>query len=341
MIDLAGEAGGGQLLRSALTLSAHTGRPFRMTSIRENRPDPGLKAHHLTAVRLVADCCGATVSGDTLGSTTLTFRPDAIRAGSYTADIGTAGSVALLFDTLVPLASSIDEPLTVRATGGTAVAWAPPVRYFLSVKLPLLDQFGLSVDCTTHRVGYYPTGGGVVTTTVHPATLSPLRLRQRGRLEAVHIFSEASVDLEPAAVADRQATTAADALTDRGFDPTIVASEHVETNAPGSSLVLCGIYEQSRLGVSELGRRGKPAEAVAFDAVEHFCRLHETDAVVDEHMADQLLIFLALAGGSVRIPRLTDHVRSNRELISHFGYRIEQTDCSDGSVIFTAETPTQ
>ncbi len=341
MIELDGEAGGGQLLRSALTLSAHTGRPFRMTSIRGSRPAPGLNAHHLAAVRLVADCYEATVSGAKLGSTRLTFRPDTIRAGSYTADIGTAGSVALLLDTIVPLACSLSEPLTVRATGGTAVAWAPTIRYFSAVKLSLLAQFGLSVDCITHRVGYYPTGGGVVTTTVHPATLSPLRLTTRRGLKTVDIFSEASTDLEPASVADRQATTAADALAERGFDSTIIASEHVETGATGSSLVLCGVYDRSRLGVSELGKRGKPAEAVATDAVDHFCRLHETGAVVDEHMADQLLVFLALAGGTVRIPQLTDHVRSNRELISNFGYRIKQTDCSDGSVILTAGTPTR
>lgn len=319
MITIDGAGGGGQLLRTALSLSAVTGRAFEMERIRVDRPEPGLKPQHLAAIDVVGDCCDAERSAVDPGSTTLAFRPGDPRGGSYDAAMGTAGSLTLLFDALLPVAVRLDEPIELRATGGTDVKWAPPIDYYRSVKLPLLARYGLDADADRERTGYYPAGGGEATLRAGPSTGRPLSLDARGELERVDVYSKASERLEAALVADRQAEQARERLEGAGIPVEVRRREHAPTDSPGSSLLLRGVYDRTLLGVDEFGERGRPAEAVGDRAVDRFLALHAGDATVDEHTADQLAVFLALWGGSVRIPRVTAHIESNLDVLRAFG----------------------
>ncbi|MFC6835783.1 RNA 3'-terminal phosphate cyclase [Halomarina ordinaria] len=326
-----GSAGGGQVLRTALSLAAVTGRAVDVDDVRGSRPAPGLHPQHLACVECVAAACDATVEGAELESPAVAFDPGPIGGGDLRYDLPTAGSVSLLFDALLPLAVALDAPLTVTATGGTDVKWSPPLASLQHVKLPLLARVGLDATVTRERTGFYPAGGGKATLTVRPSTLSPLSLTERGPLERVAVHSRASASLAGAEVADRQANAAAEALSAVGFSTTIEEVAYDDTASPGSSLLLVGEYGGTRLGVDALGERGKPSEAVAADAVEAFEDLHEAGVVLDPHLADQLLVFLALAGGDLLAPAMTDHLRTNCDVLSAFGYEVTLEEHPDGT----------
>lgn len=330
MLELDGSAGGGQLLRTALSLAVVTDTPFRIESIRGDRPTPGLAAQHLAAVNLVATYCDAEVEGAELGAEAVTFVPGDRRRSSLAAHVDTAGSVTLLCDTILPIAAA-DGPVELTATGGTDVKWAPTVAYYRRVKLPLLATWGLDADCDLERTGFYPVGGGEVTLTVTPSSLSRFDIETRGPLERVDVYSKAAVDLADSEVADRQASHAATRLDEMGVPADVASVDYVEADSPGSSLLLRATYDGAVAGFSALGERGRRSEDVAEATLTDFGQFHAGDAPVDEHMADQLLVLLAIAGGRVRIPRLTDHVRTNLELIAAFGSDIEATSRPDGT----------
>jgi RNA 3'-terminal phosphate cyclase (ATP) len=338
MLTVDGTEGGGQLLRTALSLSTITGTPFRIEDVRGARPTPGLKPQHLAAVRVVADYCDATVEGAELGADALTFRPGDERRTTLDVDVGTAGSVTLLFDTALPIAVTGDEPLELTATGGTDVKWAPTMAYHRLVKLPLLADCGIEADVELTRTGFYPAGGGEATLRSAPSSLSPLDLDRRGDLERVEIYSTAAESLSDRTVADRQAEGAREELAAADLPADVRRVEYVETDSPGSSLLLRGVYEEGLVGVDALGERSRTAEAVADDAVQEFRAVHATDAAVDPFMADQLLVVLALAGGRVRIPTLTDHVRTNLDLLAQFGSDVAVDRRADGTLVVAAST---
>ncbi|WP_276278702.1 RNA 3'-terminal phosphate cyclase [Haloarcula regularis] len=307
-----------------------------MENVRGSRPDPGLKPQHLAAVEVVADLCGAAVDGADLDSDTVTFRPGDDRRSAVATDIGTAGSVTLLFDTVLPIAVTTDEPLLLTVSGGTDVKWSPTVGYHRWVKLPLLSRWGLEADIDLLATGFYPAGGGRAVLRTTPSTLAPIELDRRGALERVDVYSTAAAVLEDRNVAARQAAHAKDELEEAGFTTEVQRVAYPETRSPGSSLLLRGVYEHTMTGVDALGERGRTSEAVAEGAVERFVALHETGAPVDEHMADQVMVFLALAGGRVRLPRVTDHVRTNLDLLAAFGGDIALTEHQDGSATLRA-----
>jgi len=325
MLELDGSDGGGQLLRTALSLAVVTDTPFRIESIRGDRPTPGLAAQHLAAVNLVATYCDAEITGAELGAEAVTFEPGDRRRSSVTAGIDTAGSVTLLCDTILPIAAVADDPVRLRATGGTDVKWTPTAAYYRFVKLPLLAAHGVDADFDLEATGFYPAGGGEVTLTVTSSSLSRFALDSRGDLERVDIYSKASTDLAEREVADRQAAHAETRLDGMGIPVDVASVDYVAAESTGSVLLLRATDGRRVAGFSALGERGHTAEDVADDAVDAFERFHASDATVDEHMADQLLVLLALAGGEIRIPRLTAHVRTNLDLIRAFGSDIEAT----------------
>ncbi|EJN58719.1 RNA 3'-terminal phosphate cyclase [Halogranum rubrum] len=339
MLDVDGSAGGGQMVRTALALSMVTETPIRLTNVRGSRPTPGLRPQHLAGVRVSESVSDATVSGVDVGATELTFAPDTVSGGDYQYDIGTAGSVTLLFETLLPLATTLDEPLSLRATGGTDVKWSPPIAYYERVKLPFLARFGLDADTTLHRSGFYPAGGGRATLRLGPSSLSPIECTERGPLERVTVHSKASTSLESASVATRQADAASEALADDDVDHVVTEPAYVPSTSPGSALLLEATYRESLAGFDALGERGTSSEAVAEEAVESFRTFENTSAVVDDHLADQLLVFLALAGGRIRIPRVTPHVRTTIDVVEAFGGELVCTDSPDGTVVVEASKP--
>jgi len=337
MLEIDGGAGGGQLLRSSLSLAAVTRQPVTVTNVRGSRPEPGLKPQHLTALELLAEACDAAVEGAALGSETVTFEPSTPRGGHIEADVATAGSVTLVFDALLPLATALESPLRATVTGGTAVAWSPPLATVRHVKHPLCREVGLLTFLTRHRSGFYPAGGGQATLSLAPSSLSRLSLADRGTLRGGRIYSLASRDLAEAAVARRQADAAESALEAAGIEVLERHAGSVAAESTGSVISVELSYERSRAGFDALGEPGKPAADVASDAVDDAIAFDETDAAVDRHTADQLLVVLALAGGELAIPERTDHVEASLALLEQFGFELAVDRTADGWLVSAPE----
>ncbi|WP_306053471.1 RNA 3'-terminal phosphate cyclase [Natronococcus wangiae] len=372
MRELDGSKAGGQFVRTALTLSVLENEPVRLENVRGDRPDPGLAHQHLAVLETMAELCDADASGADLGAETIEFDPGLsdeggsgngnggnsgtarLGGGSYAVDIGTAGSVTLLFDALLPLAAVLESPLSVAVTGGTDVAWSPPLDYARQVKLPLLGRYGLVASCEVDRRGFYPDGGGRATLRLAPSTLESLDLAERGDLEGVRLYSTESASLADRDVAHRQLEGALERLDlagarsgdgdsdESGSAGGLEVLERQERTAaspsPGSALVIRVDHGTGIAGFSALGERGKPAERVGEDAADAANRFLEASAAVDPHMGDQLLVYLALAGGRVRLPAVTDHVETSRELLASFGLETVLERERDGEAIVSLES---
>ncbi|AEH36690.1 RNA 3'-terminal phosphate cyclase [Halopiger xanaduensis] len=354
--ELDGSSAGGQFLRTALGLAVLENEAVRLENVRGDRSTPGLRHQHLAVLETMVEICDANVSGAELGAETVAFDPGLsmddgadsgpnghpkLEGGEYAVDIGTAGSVTLLFESLLPLATILESPLRITATGGTDVKWSPPLDYFRYVKLPLLRRYGLTAACEVDRRGFYPDGGGRATLHLGPSELEPIELAERGPLEAVRIYSTESESLADRDVAFRQVEGALERLAvddlERGGSDSgsREPAERRETTAaspsPGSALVVRIDHGTGIAGFTALGERGKPAERVGEDAADAANRFLEREATapVDRHMADQLLVFLAIAGGRVRVPEVTDHVAASRELLEAFGVSIDLEEGGD------------
>jgi RNA 3'-terminal phosphate cyclase (ATP) len=307
--------GGGQVLRTALTLSVALGRPFRIARIRAGRRRPGLQRQHLVAVEAAAAIGAANVTGAALGSSRLVFEPAACVPGRYRFDIGSAGSACLVAQTLLPALARCDRPSQVRVVGGTHNRAAPPFEFLSRTYLPLLSRLGVRASVRLDRHGFEPAGGGVLMVDVHPArALGGLDLLQRGRITSRR--ARAVVSGLPQQVAERELGVVADRL---GWAGDELAVEAVEADCPGNVLLL----ELGSETVTEVfvgfGLRGKPAEAVAGEAVGAAQRYLQADVPVGEHLADQLLVPLALGGGGRFVsPPPSAHFATNVEVIRSF-----------------------
>jgi RNA 3'-terminal phosphate cyclase (ATP) len=346
MLELDGGEGGGQLVRTALSLAVLDGRAFELSDVRAGRPEPGLRPQHLAAVELAATLSDATVEGDAVGAERLRFEPaHPARPVDVDLDVGTAGSLPLLFDVAVPLGPVLDAPLSASATGGTDVAWSPPLDYLRRVKLPTLARAGLRAAVSVERRGFFPAGGGRATLRVEPARpsgLERLELVERGSLDAVTAYATASDGLADAEVAERLAGAAADALADLPVRVDEVVA-YDGTRSPGAVVVLAVRAGDARAGFSALGERGVPAERVAERAASDLRAWLDGDAPVDEHLADQLVVPLALCGGRVRVPRVTAHLRSNVALVRAFdrevSLSVDESGADGGSATLSAPGP--
>jgi len=307
--------GGGQILRTSLSLAAVLGEPFRITDIRAGRSKPGLRPQHLMAVKALAQVTRAEVEGAGLGGRELTFRPRTIEAGSYFFDVaektGSAGSVTLIAQALLPPLLAAPGPTNLTIRGGTHVAWSPPVHYFSAVFLPVLAELGAEATLTLTRWGWYPRGGGEVRLTIHPATqLSPRTWRTAPNPQDFQALSAAS--RVPAHVIRRQARRLQERL-EAGLPVTELEAASVD---PGSFVFLWGPLA----GFHALGARGKPAEKVADEAVEEFLRFKKTETATDRHLADQVLLYLARAQGpsAFTTEEITQHLLTNIWVIEQF-----------------------
>ena len=321
MHELDGAEAGGQYLRTALALAVVEGRPVRIENVRGDRPTPGLAHQHLAVVETIAELCDANVSGASVGAETVEFEPGTdgrVPGGEYAVDIPTAGSLTLLFDALLPLAGSLEAPLSVTATGGTDVAWSPPLDYLRHVKLPLLERFGLDAAVDCERRGFFPEGGGTATLRLSPSTIEPIHLTDRGALSTLRLHSIESASLADRDVARRQLGGAIERLDPTGDVAVESNTSTVESPSPGSAIVIELGFERSLAGTDALGERGKPAERVGEEAADEALALLAGSAAVDPHLADQLLVFLAISGGRLRIPSVTDHVAAAVDLLASF-----------------------
>lgn len=317
IIDGSHGEGGGQTLRTSLTLSALTGRAITLTRIRAGRDKPGLKAQHLAAVRAAAAVCAAETEGAEIGSTQLSFTPHApVAAGVYHFDIGTAGAATLVAQTVLPLLAFASGPSRVTVTGGTHVAFAPPAEHLSEVFLPFVAEHGMDAEITLQSFGFMPRGGGVLTlTTPGSSHLHPFTLVERGPIQAVtaHILTAGL----PAEVGKRGAAAVELAL--RGL-PLTVSVRDVASPGAGAAVVLIAECEGRRAGFSALGQRGRPMEAVAGEACAALKDWLKTGAACEEHLADQLVLPAALASGTSRwtTARVTEHLRTVLWVVPQF-----------------------
>ena len=310
--------GGGQILRSALTLSLLTRRAFRLRRVRARRAKPGLRPQHLQAVQAAAEIGRAAVRGAELASQDLIFEPGAVCPGDYQFDIGTAGAAALVLQTLlVPLGLSA-ESSTVRVVGGTHVPWSPCFHYLDRQWRHYLQQLGFKFRLELVRAGFYPPGGGCIEAQVSGAeTLRVQDWTQRGQLLGVDVLS-AAANL-PEHVIERQRDQAQRRLAGLGY-PCSVHAQRWEANSPGSLVLLLARFEHSQACYFALGARGKPAERVADEAVDQLLAFVHTDAAVDQYLADQMLVPLALAGpgSALRTACVTQHLLTNAWVVQQF-----------------------
>lgn len=330
MIEIDGGDGGGQIVRSSVALAALLGEPVTVENVRGDRSDPGLKAQHLAAVEAVGAVCDADVDGAESGSETLTFEPGQPTGGEYAVDVGTAGSVTLVFDAVLPLAVALDEPLALTATGGTDVAWSPPMAFYRHVKLPLLRRAGLGATVDRERPGFYPVGDGEATLHLTPSAPAPLSFEAGAPVAGARIYSQASTGLADASVAERQADTAAERLEDADVEVRERRLTYAESASPGSAVTVRLDRGGAAAGFTALGERGKPAEDVGAEAAEEALSFAECPAPVDRHLADQLLLFLALAGGEYLAPAMTDHLSTSLALFDAFGLDVEAEERAEG-----------
>jgi len=314
-IDGSQGEGGGQILRSALTLSLVTGRPFRLHRIRARRVKPGLLRQHLTAVRAATTIGAAEVTGDELGSTELVFTPGSVSHGEYTFAVGSAGSVTLVLQTVLwPL---LLAPGRSRLTfeGGTHNPMAPPFEFIAEVFLPLLRRMGAKVDATLVRHGFYPAGGGSFHVDIeggHP--LGPLEIFTRGAV--VRRKARALLAHLPKSIGDREIRVVRNEL---GLEREEVRVVDVDSAGPGNALMVWIEAENCTELFCAFGERRVSAEQVAARLVAEVRAHLEADAPVGPHLADQLLIPLALVGrGGYQSYALTGHTLTNMEILSRF-----------------------
>lgn len=290
MIEIDGSygEGGGQILRTAVALAGITSTDVRIFNIRSNRPQPGLKAQHMKAIATAAKLSDAEVTGLHIGSQEITFSPVEIKGATYTVDIGTAGSISLLLQCIMPMTAFSRGKITLEVTGGTDVAWSPTMDYLNNVTCKALDKMGYRSNIQVIKRGYYPEGGGKVRASFEPSKLHGFYFE---RLESSIKGMSHSSNL-PEHVAQRQAHAAKKVLESKEIecDITVCSKHEIST---GSGITLWSNYS----GASHLGKKGLPAEKVGEIAAERMIKNISSRASVDPYLADQLVTYMGLAGG--------------------------------------------
>jgi len=315
--------GGGQILRTSLSLSVISGRAFHITKIRSSRKKPGLMAQHLAAVDAAAEISAARLEGATLHSTELSFIPTKIKSGRYKFNIQTAGSSSLVLQTIFLPLSRAGSASSFQITGGTHVPWSPCYHYLALQWLPYLLKIGFDADLTLEKAGFFPQGGGQVRGTIRPAaSLTPLEIEQRGKLLSIEgISAVANLKTEIAERQKRQALgRLLKSLIGLGSLPIRIRIVELSSYGKGTFLLLKGNFENGSCCFFSLGEIGKPAERVADEAVDEFLRFLETDGAVDPYLADQLMLPLILTGGTSRIrtSEISAHLLTNAAVLDAF-----------------------
>lgn len=317
-IDGASLEGGGQIIRTAVACAALTGQPIEIVHIRAGRSTPGLNNQHLAAIRAVAATCNAEVLGAVKGSDRLVFRPGPARREEVRVDTGTAGAVPLIIQAWLPVA--LVHGGTLHVTGGTEVQGAPTIDYLEHLMLRVLRHHGAAITLTIQHRGYFPAGSGAVKVAVAPSTLAPISISEPLRQSAGICSSAAGLSGH---VVERQMAAAETMMSGIPGTGNLERLMDLRTQGgPGSS---CTVWAGTH-GGSMLGRRGLSAEKVGAGAVANLQEGRVAGGDVDQYLADQLLVYLAVAGGRYTTGRFTLHAETMLWLLDLFGYRIRHSD---------------
>ena len=337
-IDGSTGEGGGQILRSSLALSAITGKSVHIHHIRAGRTKPGLQNQHLKAIQATAAISQAQVEGAEMSSQEIEFIPGSLSAGRYHFDIGTAGAVTLVLQTIFLPLSLAEGSSSVTLRGGTHVPWSPSYHYLAQHWLTYLSQMGCKATIKLVKAGFYPEGGGSMLVEIHPAAnLKPLILDKRGNLLRITgISAIANLDMD---IAVRQKHQALRRLQPACRD-TKIKTQTVPADHKGTFVFLQAFNEHCIFGACSVGAKGKRAELVADEAAEKIETCLRTPATVDENLADQLMLPMALANEASQMitSKITPHLLTNAWVIQEFlstKIQIEGESGEPGKVIIT------
>jgi RNA 3'-terminal phosphate cyclase (ATP) len=327
-IDGSRKSGSGTIVRDAVPFSVLMGEELYLTNIRARRRKPGLRAQHLRGIEASAHICRGHLAGAEIGSKEIRFKPGkAIHGGTFTWDIGTAGSTTMLALSIIPLALFADEPSRHLITGGLFQDFAPSIYHVQYVLVPILQIMGITVDIKIKQPGYVPRGNGQIEVNVLPVRerIKPLTLTDRGKTTGIRGIALSSLLMERN-VSDRMAQECRRKLQVRGYVPTIdvlydniknPAYQRVSVQAGASLAIWAETDTGCLIGSDMAGAPKRPAEFIGKQVARHLIDVLETDATVDEHVADQLIPFAALADGcsTYVIPRMTDHIEARLWLV--------------------------
>lgn len=326
-IDGSEGEGGGQILRTALTLSAVTGQAFAIDKIRARRARPGLRPQHLAAIRAASLACNADVHGAFEGSPDLRFSPGAVKAGRFRFEIETAGAASLVLQTVLPILATAGEPSRVEVTGGTHVPSSPSASYLRRHWAAVVARLGLKARIELVRAGFYPRGGGELRAEIEPwARGAGLSLERRGAL--VGLLAESGAGRLKGDVARRQREAAEARFWEEKRWRAAWDVIEAPSASPGSFLLVEAVFETGRLALGFLGEKGVPAEQIGDRAARRLLKLIEdSEAAVDGHLADQLVVPIAVAGGggSVTTCEVTRHLETVAETARSFGFDVRVT----------------
>jgi RNA 3'-terminal phosphate cyclase (ATP) len=338
MVEIDGSLGegGGQVIRTALSLSALLGTPFRIRNIRQNRPKPGLRAQHLAAVRAMKEVCRAHAEGDRIGSKALLFWPNRAAGGVCRFDIGTAGATPLVLQALIPPLVYADRESRIVLTGGTHVPVSPPFHFLEHVFLPALKEMGGEIEASARVYGFYPKGGGEIDATIRPIGSTLLPLEDREKKVVWGVTGVSAVANLPLSIAERQKQAALLALRRL---PIRVGIETTTVHSPGQGTFFFLKTEGApcSAGFSSIGVRGKRAEQVGTEAALALLDYYNGEGCIDPHLADQLVLYQALAEGRsfFTTTTVTQHLLTNLAVVKQFvnmEYRVEGGPGTPGRV---------
>lgn len=316
-IDGSEGEGGGQIIRSALALSLVTGKAFAIKNVRARRKKPGLQPQHVTSVKAAQQVGSAHCQGAFTNSTSFTFEPGPVTPGSYVFNVGTAGSCMLVLQTVLPPLMIADKESEIVVSGGTHNPNAPPFDFIKTTFLPVISKIGPRIDVQLIRHGFYPAGGGKVTCTISPhSSFQAIEIKHRGEIKGKRARS--MVARLPKHIAERELAVVRKKLPGwREHELQIDTTD--DCASPGNFITI--EYESDQLTelITSIGGRGITAEAVAEAAAEEAQRYVSSEAPVGEHLADQLLLPMALCGGGNFLTGpLTEHTRTNINIIKKF-----------------------
>lgn len=311
--------GGGQILRTALSLSCLLNKPFRIFNIRKGRKKPGLMPQHIVSVKAAREISGAEITGAEYGSTDLVFKPRGFKGGTFSFDIGTAGSACLVLQTILPSLLFSTKTSSLRIRGGTHVPFSPSFNYVSEVFVPMLKKMGVVVKLDIEEYGFYPKGGGVIMAETFPCSnINPLRITDRGEIKEIKGYS--CVANLPLSIAERQRDAFIGRIRSVYSQTVNIDLSTVPSIGQGTFLFLKVISEGAIAGFTSLGAKGKRAETVGKEVAEELMKYLKTDATLDPYLPDQLVLYLALCKEEsiITTSSITEHLLTNLWVIGRF-----------------------